>query len=695
MFAPVANIAELRERSEGLFAQLLSSQAAPPRPPRPGVAAAAGPPPEFSWFDPQQAVAAAALSFRLSALAASDENADDALAAGLDHVEAEGRRAHPEQVRQGFALFVTHNRDGRRLLKPRTASAAPELFGPPGPGPRRLPVSIGGRSPGLDYWREDVLANEHHQHWHEVYPYTGLPPRDFAAWLADRSADELVSILDAIQPDPRWPDFVASSSPQELAALFAQVVQDDRVFDLPPDLYSLLFRLNDRQGELFFYMHQQMLARYDAELLSNGLERVLAFGKEQWDDPIEAGHDPVGLPAFSRRDENKTLRSQNRAQLAAFLQAIRDALDDGTLRRAGGGTVAIDRTTLGEAVEGTIAQLSGLDPATYPGLHNFGHGFISRLSAPPRPGVMASTVTAIRDQVFWQWHKFVDDQGFDWQETLDPYEYDDAPDVLLRNGLEEGSEAPWTSPDIILVRTFDLPAGEEPGALGERLFGGDEWDTDFSAGGGGEVTPLAELITTLDTVNFGGSAIRFLTHEPFAYFLRIENRAAAPLAVTVRLFLVPAGHDHDRRAWMEMDKFPVTLPASSKVVVHRPDTEGSIVKRPSETSPADVLAGGGDPDENAYCDCGWPYTLLLPRGTPDGMEFRLLALCTDSATDGVGTAEDCGSMSYCGAVDRYPDSRDMGYPFSRPFAGPPDTAIRDTVVGLASAAARTVTVRHV
>jgi hypothetical protein len=165
--------------------------------------------------------------------------------------------------------------------------------------------------------------------------------------------------------------------------------------------------------------------------------------------------------------------------------------------------------------------------------------------------------------------------------------------------------------------------------------------------------------------------------------------------VTVRLFLVPAGHDHDRRAWMEMDKFPVTLPASSKVVVHRPDTEGSIVKRPSETSPADVLAGGGDPDENAYCDCGWPYTLLLPRGTPDGMEFRLLALCTDSATDGVGTAEDCGSMSYCGAVDRYPDSRDMGYPFSRPFAGPPDTAIRDTVVGLASAAARTVTVRHV
>src|SRR5688500_17613380 len=159
-------MAELRERSEGLFGQLLSAQAAAPRRSRPGVAAAAGAPREFSWFDPEQAIGAAALSFRLSALAASEERVEDALAAGLDHVEEQGRRAHPERVRQGFALFVTHNRDGRRLLKPRTAAAAPALFNPPGPGPRRLPVSIGGRSPGLDYWREDVLANEHHQHWH-------------------------------------------------------------------------------------------------------------------------------------------------------------------------------------------------------------------------------------------------------------------------------------------------------------------------------------------------------------------------------------------------------------------------------------------------------------------------------------------------------------------------------------------------
>jgi hypothetical protein len=106
-----------------------------------------------------------------------------------------------------------------------------------------------------------------------------------------------------------------------------------------------------------------------------------------------------------------------------------------------------------------------------------------------------------------------------------------------------------------------------------------------------------------------------------------------------------------------------------------------------------VIPGDDDPDERSYCDCGWPYTLLLPRGKPDGMPFRLLVLGTDAAIDGVEHPEHCGSMSYCGAVDRYPDTRDMGYPFSRPF-GPAASAISDRIVALDSAAARTVTIRH-
>jgi hypothetical protein len=691
-------IEELRNRSDQLFTQLLRAQTVErPRRTRRGVTAMAAPASAFSWFKREDAIASTALAFRLAARAASQPEVTAGLSSALDHVEEEMGRVHPEQVRQGFALFVTHNHDGRRLAKPRTVAAAPELFSPPpAGGGRARSVSIGGRSPRLDYWREDPLANEHHQHWHEVYPYAGLPPRRFEDWLAERSADELVAILDAIQPDPTWPQFVASATPAQLAGIFQQIVDEQLAGGLPPDLYRKLFRLNDRQGELFFYMHQQMLARYDAELVSNGLSRVEPFGPTAWEQPIEAGHNPIEVQGYGRREPKQTLPAEATSELGALWHEIEAALADKKLSADAGGKVEIDRVNLGEAVEATVAQLRALDPDAYAGLHNLGHGFIAALSI-DRPGVMASTVTAIRDQVFWQWHKFIDDINAAWQETLDPYDFADGPPVLVRNDLA-GGDQPWASPDIILCRTIDLPAGTDLQQLGKQLFGGTQWSHDFTAAdasaNGTNLRTVTELVTVMEPVNFGGHPSVHLTHEPFSYFLRLENTSSETVSVTVRTFLAPAALAADRRAWMEMDKFLLQLPANEQVVAYRPDTESSIVKRPSETSPAAVTAGGGDPDEQSYCDCGWPYALLLPRGTEEGMAFRLAVVCTDAQIDQVMKAEHCGSMSYCGAVDRYPDTRDMGYPFCRPLAVAAATAIEQTIVRLPQAAGRTVTIRH-
>ncbi|XP_033103636.1 hemocyanin G chain-like, partial [Anneissia japonica] len=44
------------------------------------------------------------------------------------------------------------------------------------------------------------------------------------------------------------------------------------------------FAYNDRQGELFYYTHQQLLARYDTDRLAAGLTRVL--GLHEWNKPI-------------------------------------------------------------------------------------------------------------------------------------------------------------------------------------------------------------------------------------------------------------------------------------------------------------------------------------------------------------------------------------------------------------------------
>jgi Hemocyanin, copper containing domain len=523
----MATLDELRARSDALFTELLKAQAterpAQPSPRRP--AAPGAPPYRFSWFDLEDGMAAAALSFRFAALAASGETVEEGLSAALDDAEEERERVDPEEVQIALALFVTHNDDGRRLAKPRAVAAAPELFSPPAAEDGlRSAVSVGGLSPALDYWREDALANEHHQHWHQVYPWPGLQPRRFADWVTQRTPDELVAILNGIQPDPGWPNVVATSTPTELAATFVRVLRNDaqshanRVFRLPRNLYALLFRLNDRQGELFFYMHEQMLARYDAELLSHGLARVAPFGPDEWDDPIAAGHNPVGLP-FGHRDANVTLPSGSAAKLHSSWDEIDDALRTKRLRGLGGTGVPIDRENLGEAVESTVPQLRALAENAYNQPHGSGHVEIAHLAkaddGTPKDGVMITPAAAIRDPVFWQWHKAIDSLSARWQEGLEPYRFDDNPPVRLRNALDPSATTPWTSPDIILCRTSDLPEGADPAQLGTQLFGGESWSTDFTAAhaasGGTSLQTIDELTTTMRQVAFGGGQIRFLS----------------------------------------------------------------------------------------------------------------------------------------------------------------------------------------
>jgi hypothetical protein len=75
------------------------------------------------------------------------------------------------------------------------------------------------------------------------------------------------------------------------------------------------------------------------------------------------------------------------------------------------------------------------------------------------------------------------------------------------------------------------------------------------------------------------------------------------------------------------------------------------------------------------------------------MKFRLLVMITDGQKDQVQDDTTCGSMSYCGAKDKYPDSRGMGYPFDRPF--PVGQSIAQTIAAQENMAARDITIRSV
>ena len=688
----MVTMAELRSRSTALFTELLAPQAAIPR-------SAAAPARTFRWFDPDDAAEAVALAAQLAIVSGAAGGAEDGLERALDLAETRATELPPALVAQAMAIFVTHHKPARRLAKPRTMRVRPELFAPSKPAGGVARTTAPAPEDALDYWREDPFANEHHEHWHQVYPFSGLLPPDFVVWAQTSDRAGLAALLSALDPAPDWPAFLATAAPEEILDRFfalAAALPDFFAFarQLTPQAYRVLFRLNDRQGELFFYMHSQMQARYDAERLSLGKQRVAAFGPAEWDTPIPEGYDPgPDLPQFTSRAANDKLPQRDTDLLVGWQAALDAAVASGDLIRTVGPPRSVDSDTLGAAMEAAQSQLTGLRRQSYPGMHNAGHVMIGSLPDDQGNGVMVSPVVAIRDPIFWRWHKHIDNVNTGWQDTQPAYDFSDAPPVVLRDALG-GTAAPWASPDVLLVSTAGLAEGSDPAGIVAAAVGGAAFDTPVAAGplpGADGLVVVDELTTRLvDSALSDGRSITHLTHDPFALVVRVRNAAQRPTAITLRVFLAPTDVTDDRTMWMELDKFLVELPAGGRSVLYRPDTEFSIVKKPAETDPQTVLDGAADPNDPNYCDCGWPYTLLLPRGTAEGMAFRLVVFCSNAAQDLVGPSAECGSLSFCGAVDRYPDTRDMGYPFSRPFAA----SLADTVLGLPSATGRSLTIRH-
>lgn len=268
--------------------------------------------------------------------------------------------------------------------------------------------------------------------------------------------------------------------------------------------------------------------------------------------------------------------------------------------------------------------------------------------------------------------------------------------------------------DIILCRQGQIDAarlcGESDERVGERLFGGDQWDADY---GGKSAVTTDELYTYMDVaaVQPDGEdepiTLRFLNQQhEFLYFFRVQNREAVAQTVTARVWLV-AKYDHAcrplyncRRMWIAMDTFQVSLSAHARKVICRLAKSSSVARKSNgeAAKPQDVLRGSNAPHgtqrADAYCDCGWPYSLLLPKGREEGMMFRLMVMFTSNDINMPATEQSCGSVSLCGTRGQeYPDKRRMGYPFNRRFVD--DTSIEEMIFTQPTMAARDLRITQV
>ncbi|XP_071787368.1 hemocyanin AA6 chain-like [Asterias amurensis] len=424
----------------------------------------------------------------------------------------------------------------------------------------------------------------------------------------------------------------------------------------------------DRQGELFYYMHHQMLARYDAERMAVGLSRVEPY--INWHLPIPEGYnshltDHYGDYQFAARPAGMTLVDNVRDPSEPVLvmqqeyhrNQLLDAIITGKFEKPDGTKVDVDIDGLGAAIESSV---SSPNSDLYGSVHNLGHDILAGITDPDlrykqAGGVMGDNSAAARDPIFFRWHKFLDNLFVMHKIKLVPY---NKTELGFQNVQVDSVELQMVNPDQpvgpnILITQMDTVAVD----ISHDMFMNKQ-----------------DKIKLKTAVNVNVTQVN---HKPFHYKVGVTNKSGKPVKAAIRIFMAPSideqgtqlDLDTQRRIFIEMDKFVTTLPTGSETI-ERSSTCSSVI-RPRELSIDELKAkgGSGGPTKkqktDRYCECGWPQNMLVPRGTAAGMPFDLFVMVTNWAKDSSTDYLDRGT-SYCGVKNKsYPDKRAMGFPFDR------------------------------
>ncbi|PKC09741.1 Di-copper centre-containing protein [Rhizophagus irregularis] len=525
---------------------------------------------KFTQFDPEHADAAYNITVEFMEIA--NKNPENAIEKVIEYANKASETSDPELVRHALMMFVTHHPSARNknlrippLIKRSPGATVPKkknISLAPGPlvsthSTEKIKETEDNPELYMNWYREDPNLNEHHEHWHIVYGSNGVPD-----------------------------------------------VKDPKI------------RVHkDRHGELFVYMHRQMLARYDIERLGLGLSLIKPL--DDYFAPIDEGYhpnenlvdaededDPYSTfgsrkPGSKNRDYGKKDGPFTLKAMDANRKKVEEAVNCGKFYNG----AEIDIDTLGAVLE---SYGKGDLIKYYGSLHAGGHLTIGHII--DDPGVMAQTRVAARDPVFWRWHRHIDNLVKTWEEKREPNDFSNSSPVKLQ--------------DVIFVFKDKLPIhhgetqDEEAAAFGEKTFGGKNFCTDVS-----------------------------------------KNDI-------------------------------VTNELETKMKTRKTDDELDDTALPIDTTPVDN-------NNDRFCDCGWPFHLLLPRGRKGGMKYKLLVFISDWSEDEVPTISRCGSISFCGAegaADKYPDKKPMGYPLDRPFK---NNSYKETFAGLNNAIIRDVCINWV
>lgn len=171
-----------------------------------------------------------------------------------------------------------------------------------------------------------------------------------------------------------------------------------------------------------------------------------------------------------------------------------------------------------------------------------------------------------------------------------------------------------------------------------------------------------------------------IDHAPFWYNITLESTRPEVSYGMVRIFLWPEalqngtkleGDKAHSRA-IELDRFHVRIMPNTQTTIMKSSQDSTVTRL--EPSPGlkklynSSEAANLVQNKNLFRGCGFPNNLLIPRGTPEGLSFKLTVMISDETDEGFVDDDEFPRFPMCGTLNgkKFPDKRAMGFPFDRP-----------------------------
>lgn len=428
--------------------------------------------------------------------------------------------------------------------------------------------------------------------------------------------------------------------------------------------------VNDRRGELYLFEHQQLLARYYLERLSNSLGHIPEFS---WHSPIVTGYYPsltyYNGHTFPKRENYYNFYTEEHYYDVDMVQdyehRIREAIDTGFIYTSEGKQVDLKKP---EAVEilGNLIQANpdSYNTRFYKYVAYFARIIFGAAVEPVEqyqviPSVLEHFETAMRDPVFYQIYKRIIHFYWQFKSTLPEYKQKD----LFFEGVkvtkvEIGKLVTYFDKfDVDITNAIDI----EPEPYVE-----------------GKYVSFGEIEYRPDPVFIKARTYR-LNHKAFSYKLHVS--VEKNVKGVVRVFMGPKYDEYgnvyhlneNRENFVELDYFTYDFVAGKNVVERQSvDFNGYVKDRTTFFDLYKKVMAGYKSDVKFPLDlseahCGFPHRLMLPKGSKGGFPYQFFFIVSEYHAPAVPTYTGFDSVVSCGvgSGSRYFDSLPFGYPFDR------------------------------